>query len=424
VQQPDVVETVQACLDRLDRDVWGAVVHRRDQNALNEARDLQRRIDGRETVGPLAGACFTVKAALHTGELPATAGSLLLDDRPRRGAAVVQRLRRADAVLVGVTNCAEFALAPTDTNRRYGTTTNPVAPGRTPGGSSAGCAAAVAAGLVPFSVGTDYGGSMRYPAHCTATFGFRPARRSVPTGGQTPPPPPGSPRARFSVPGLLARDATILRAALPVFLGRTLVAQAPRRVGWTEGEGSVSVDDAIVAAVSEIAERLGGCPVETFGTNPLIGCEEVFAHIRATDQLEPIAHLAHRHGDQLTAPIRDALAQPIAAPDAATEAAAQELQGAAARFFRACPLLVAPIATRVAPPVHQGTTLAMLAPSRAVTLLGVAALAVPAGRSPDGIPIGVQLIGTVPAILWAVTKLEPPAEQRSPSGREGCRADW
>jgi Asp-tRNA(Asn)/Glu-tRNA(Gln) amidotransferase A subunit family amidase len=210
----------------------------------------------------------------------------------------------------------------------------------------------------------------------------------------------------------------MLRAALPVFLGRTLVARAPRRVGWIASEGSVPVDDVIVAAVSEVADRLGGCPVETFGKNPLVGCEEVFAKVRATDRLEPIAHLAHGRGDQLTAPIRDALAQPIASPEPVTEAAANELQGAAARFFCECPLLVAPIATRVAPLEHQGTTFPMLAPSRSVSLLGVAALAVPAGRSADGFPIGVQVVGTVPAILWAVTKLESPPEQRAPSGRK------
>lgn len=196
----DVSEAVEACLTRLDADAWGAVVHRRDDAVRDEARSLSPRIRRGEAVGPLAGLCITVKAPLRSGVLPATAGSLLVDDRPGRPAGVVARLRRAGALLVGVTNCAEFALAPVATNRRYGRTVNPVAPGRTPGGSSAGCAAVVAGGLVPLSVGTDYGGSVRYPAHCTGVLGFRPGRGLVPASGQVPAPPQHSPRDRFSVP--------------------------------------------------------------------------------------------------------------------------------------------------------------------------------------------------------------------------------
>ena len=205
-----IVAAVQACVAGLDDDVWGAVVHRRDEDAIRDAAGISDRAARGERVGALAGLCFTVKAAMQTGVLPATAGSQLIGDDVGPAAPVVDRLRRADAVLVGVTNCAEFALAPVATSPRYGTTINPVAPGRSPGGSSAGCAAAVAAGLVPFSIGTDYGGSVRFPAACTGIYGFRPARGTVPTGGQVPTPPPDSPRARFSTPGVLARDLPTL----------------------------------------------------------------------------------------------------------------------------------------------------------------------------------------------------------------------
>jgi amidase len=183
------VQHVAACLTRIDSDRHGAIVHRRDQAALGEAAGL----DGRDTKSraslPLAGICFTAKAALGTGEMPSTAGSLLLDEAVMPAAPAVGRLREAGAILVGVTNCAEFALAPVDHTRRYGRTLNPRNTGLTPGGSSSGCAAAVAAGIVSLSVGTDYGGSVRYPAHCTGVLGLRPPRRLVPVSGQVPAPP-------------------------------------------------------------------------------------------------------------------------------------------------------------------------------------------------------------------------------------------
>jgi Asp-tRNA(Asn)/Glu-tRNA(Gln) amidotransferase A subunit family amidase len=156
-------------------------------------------------VGVLRGVRFTVKAARANGTLPSTAGSLLIEDRRRRAAPVVTRLLNAGAEFVGVTNCAEFALAPVAESPRYGRTRNPVTPDRTAGGSSCGCAAAVAAGFVSVGVGTDDGGSVRFPAFCTGTLGFRPARRSVPTAGQVPTPPPATPRARFSTPGVITR---------------------------------------------------------------------------------------------------------------------------------------------------------------------------------------------------------------------------
>jgi amidase len=412
-QSGDVFDHVGACLARLDTDRWGAIVHRRDEAALAEARALERRVRRGDRVGPLAGLCFTVKAALSTGDLPATAGSLLLDERVRRPATVVTRLREADAVLVGVTNCAEFALAPDATNRRYGSTINPIAPERTLGGSSAGCAAAVAGGLVPLSVGTDYGGSVRYPAHCTGLFGFRPARRSVPISGQIPTPPSNSPRARYSVPGLLTGDIATLAAALAVFLRRPIVARAPRRIGWVlDGDGATPVQDDIAAALRQTARCLQARPAEEFGANPLRGAAGIFSRIRATDPLEPLASLSAPHPELLTDRMREILAQPVAPLDAAAVAAAAELRHAASRFFATCPVLVAPIATHVAPPKHEATSFSVLAPSRAVSLLGVAAVAVPAGITAEGVPVGVQLVGRLAEILWAAARLADDRQAR------------
>lgn len=401
----DVVDGVEQCLKRLDDDRWGAVVHRRDEEVRVEARLLEQRRRRSDPVGPLAGTCFTVKAALRTGALPATAGSLLLDDRPGRAAPVVERLRRAGALLVGVTNCAEFALAPVTDNRRYGPTANPVARGWTVGGSSAGCAAAVAGGLVPFSIGTDYGGSVRFPASCTEVYGFRPGRRQVPSSGQVPAAPTGSPRARFSLPGVLAVDVEVLTAVLPVFLGRPLQPQRPARCAWVATIDGQPVDPDVAAATRHVASRLGAGHVEQIGTDPLLGADALFDRIRATDDLEPIRTLASARSGELTIRMRTMLDERPLPVDPIAEAAAEDLRRRALQFIRRCPLLVAPVATTATPREGDDVPFTMLAPSRAVSLLGLAALAVPAGRASTGAPIGVQLIGSVEAILWAAREL-------------------
>src|SRR6266702_275986 len=101
---------------------WNAVIYRRDAAVRSEAADQRHQSAAGPPAGALAGLCFTVKSAISTGVLPATAGSLLLSETPRGAAPVITRLRAAGGLLVGATNCAEFALAPIATNRRYGST--------------------------------------------------------------------------------------------------------------------------------------------------------------------------------------------------------------------------------------------------------------------------------------------------------------
>jgi len=346
---------------------------------------------------------FTVKAALANGSLPSTAGSWLVDERPRSAAPVVRRMLDAGYELAGVSNCAELALAPVAWSPRYGTTDNPAAPTRSPGGSSCGCAAAVARGDVAFGIGTDYGGSVRFPAFCTGTLGFRPARRAVPVAGQVPRPPPGSPRARFSTPGLLAADVDVLREVLPAFLGRPVAPREARAVAFVDDD---DCDDDVRDAVVRAAARLSGTAAPA-PSNPLEGADEVFTRIRATDDLEPIRTMARGREDELSEPVRRALAAPVLPVDDEVEAQAAAMRARALRFLRRWPLLVAPVARTVAPPAGDDTPYSVLAPCRAVSLLGVAALAVPTGRTADGIPVGVQLVGAAPELLWGAVALRP-----------------
>ena len=138
--------------------------------------------------GPLSGVPICVKETYGLAGEPVTAGSVRAPvHRPDSDAAVVQRLKDAGAVVLARGNVPEFAMTHETTNLRYGTTRNPLAPDRIPGGSSGGDAALVASGGAAFGMGSDLGGSIRYPAHCCGLVGFKPRSGAIPTDGTWPP---------------------------------------------------------------------------------------------------------------------------------------------------------------------------------------------------------------------------------------------
>src|SRR3989440_4047586 len=178
------VEVLGAILDRIDKlnPRLNAFVTLTAEQARREARAAERALTKRSaTLGPLHGVPFSVKDLVITKGVRTTFGTpLYRDNVPTEDAPMVERMKRAGAIMLGKTNTPTFGWIGATHNLLFGPTRNPWNLERTPGGSSGGASAAAAAGLGPLHIGTDGGGSIRIPASCAGIFGLKASYRRLP----------------------------------------------------------------------------------------------------------------------------------------------------------------------------------------------------------------------------------------------------
>lgn len=214
-------EVVRAYLDRIEavNPTLNAVVLLTAESALAQARAADEALAKGESWGPLHGVPMTIKDSLDTAGVISTGGTLgRAQFVPEEDATVVARLKAAGAILMGKTNTPELTLNFETNNRVYGRTHNPYDLSRSPGGSSGGAVAIITSGGSPFDIGSDYGGSIRLPAHFCGVAGIKPTTGRVPRTGHIIPYAAG-PSDSFQQIGPLARYVDDLHFLLSIIAG-------------------------------------------------------------------------------------------------------------------------------------------------------------------------------------------------------------
>jgi aspartyl-tRNA(Asn)/glutamyl-tRNA(Gln) amidotransferase subunit A len=333
----------------------------------------------------LGAGSLAVKDLFDTAGVRTTYGSPIFAEHvPTATAAAVARLEAAGYSTAGKANLHEFAWGITSENVTYGTVPNPIAPGRVAGGSSGGCAAALAAGMVDFALGTDSGGSIRIPAACCGVVGFKPTWGLVPLDGCFPLAP------SFDHAGPMARDVEgcerMMEALAPGFSALSVSLDELRvGVAWTE-----RADPGVAARVSAAGD--GFEPVEVpwpHGVYPAFSREIVEVH----------ADLYLDNRDRYDPGIATKMDRARLVTDAEVEAAAAERERyreRIAELFERIDLLVTPTVPMVAPPVGIGDLALrdrMIELTFPWNVTGAPALALPCGPAEDGLPASLQIVG-------------------------------
>jgi len=411
--------------------------------AADEARATAVAIDDararREELGPLAGLPMTIKDAFEVVGMKATCGMTeLANHAPTRDADAVERLRTAGAVIFGKTNVPAGAADWQTCNAVYGLTRNPWDPKRTVGGSSGGSAASVAAGFSALELGSDIGGSIRVPSHFCGVFGHKPSYGIVSVRGHIPPLPGDLYTVPLGVAGPIARSAADLELALGVLAGPNELDRtgwrldlppsrhdllSDFRAGIWLGGGSYPLDDGYRQALDSFAANLRGAGVQIAEVQPPfepnddydVYLRTLFGIVGGPSPAEGAVLKGLAADDETGYAIRlgEAMTASVGEWFGLLERR-EHLFRAFQDFFRGLDVLLCPAAMVVAFPHDieesdgpHSTQLArrltvsgervpyfdnFMWPSIA-TCSNLPATVMPTGRSVDGMPAGVQIIG-------------------------------
>lgn len=408
-----------------------AVIAADPERALERARALDDARTRGESLGPLAGLPMTVKDTFDVSGMAASSGLPDLRRRMTEDAAAVSHARRAGAVIWGKTNVPVMAADWQSANGLYGVTNNPWDPTRTPGGSSGGAAAALAAGVTPLEIGSDIGGSLRVPASFCGVFSHKPTWGMVSQRGHVPPSPNSFVERDLNVVGPMARSARDLRLLLSIIENGPLAPRAPpadlkeARIGLWLDDPLCPLDPEVRDVIQAFADELRatGAEVEAIPSpvdmRALLHAYQTLLGAVLAEDLPPrmlrgmervrflMRGRVERDGPLSTAAMTMAYTARHTewlAADAVRSRLRHEIDAAFGRWH----VILAPIAPVAAFPHDQrpfrrrsltmsdGQAIpypSMLTWISVATALRLPATAVPAGLTRAGLPVGVQLIG-------------------------------
>ena len=423
----EVVEAVLARMEKLEPSLHAFCTPTPDL-ARETAKRIEQALMAGNEVGPLAGVPVGIKDLVCTKGIRTVSGSIAYKDFvPEEDDVVVERLRNADAVILGKTNVPEFGYSGVGHNPVFETTRNPWNTSLTPGGSSAGSGAAVAAGMGPFAIGSDGGGSVRIPAAHSGIYGIKASMGRVPLY-------PGARDERYpgvsSWEGLehigpMSRTVADSALMLSVIAGpddrdRHSLPEANfdwiecltgdlqgLKVAYSPDWGYAAVDPEVRRVVGEavkVFERDLGCVVEE--AHP--GWEDPFSAfwglVALESDLEGMRKLADKYPGQMTPHLVDFLRRPWTAEDLTNAVIARKaVVNKMWKFMRKYDLLLTPTLTCPPFPVHmQGPEkiegrmvdqFQWLAFTFLANMTGQPAASIPAGWTEDGLPVGLQITG-------------------------------
>jgi Asp-tRNA(Asn)/Glu-tRNA(Gln) amidotransferase A subunit family amidase len=376
-QRPEALAAVEVALARI------AKLETRLHAFAHMDEGRARREASRAPTGPLYGLTLGVKDLFDTADQPTEYGSpIYRGHRPRADAAAVSILRQAGAVVVGKTVTAELAWV------TPGATTNPHRTTHTPGGSSSGSAAAVAAGMVDLALGTQTAGSLIRPASFCGVFGYKPTFGAVPTAGVK------QAAASLDTVGLLAADLAILdRARLVLTGGEPARRMSSPKVALVRSEHWERLADDGKAAI-EVAADLTGAKERRLPED-LVGLSDQQAILQGYEGARALTWERATHPEGLSAGLRQVLAEGAAVSFEQCQAARHRVARAhlpevTEALFGDADVVLTPAALGEAPEGLSSTGDPRCC--RLWTLLGYPALSVPGLVGATGLPIGVQLV--------------------------------
>jgi Asp-tRNA(Asn)/Glu-tRNA(Gln) amidotransferase A subunit family amidase len=419
------VELIEAHLARIEElnPKLNAFVHVDVERARQQARVAEAAVRNGEQLGVLHGVPLSIKSSMEVAGLRWEAGTKLRAGIVgERDAPLVVRLRQAGAIILGVTNAPELLMAWETDNLLYGRTNNPWDLTRTPGGSSGGEAAAIAAGMSAGGVGSDGGGSIREPAHFSGICGLKPTPGRIPATGHFPA--SVGPFALLGVVGPMARNMDDLKILFEVMQGPDdgdpSAAPVPLRwpdkdelkrvrVGYFEDDGRTPVTPETRVAVRTAAEALrrAGFQVEQFRPEGLEHARKLWWQLFGIAGGMMLGPMTRGREAELS-PILKEFSEGVAARPSHTGQSLLDtwVQRDVVRMqvfaqMREYPVLLCPVAS-IPAFRHgerswqvEGKTVNYLdawSYTEWFNLLGTPALSVPVGKSAEGLPIGVQIV--------------------------------